>query len=119
MSSSKHVVLDCALSETPQGLKNLLKINSYVLHIDLTDLIKLSFLIIFLELLFFSSLVMRKSVEGRDNSQNGQVLPFHLTFYVSTLQLMELLLIVMTHCSIGAGTSLGLVDRQEARVVAK
>ena len=39
MSFSKHVDLDCALSETPQGLKNLLKINSYILHIDLTDLI--------------------------------------------------------------------------------
>ena len=35
-----------AISETPQGLKNLLNKNSYILHIDRAVLIKLSFLII-------------------------------------------------------------------------
>ena len=61
----------CALSETPQGLKNLLKINSYIFHIDRTDLIKLSFLLI-LTIVVFLEFGNQKKCRGRDNSQNGQ-----------------------------------------------
>ena len=53
----------CAISETPQGLKNLLNKNSYILHIDRAVLIKLSFFII-LENCCFSSMVVRRNVGG-------------------------------------------------------
>ena len=55
----------------PQGLKNLLNKNSYILHIDRAVLIKLSFFII-LENCCFFQYGSQKKCRGRDNSQIGQ-----------------------------------------------